>query len=78
MCDKPSDSPLDEPEASLRAQHCTLRENIRRFQDAKVTDFETYRRQRERERLAEAQISNDLAMAYRSMELAPRDDKEPA
>ena len=66
--DIPSDC---EPTASLR-------ENIRRLQDAKVTDFETYRRQRERERLAEAQISNDLAMAFRSMELAPRDDKDSA
>ncbi len=76
MCDRPHDFiPSDcEPNADVRetfARYVTARD---RWNDAKVTDLTDYRRKR----IMEQQLGHDLAAAFRSMELAPRDDKEPA
>lgn len=75
MCDAWNNTPSDvNPPADVRetfARYATARD---RWNDAKVTDLTDYRRRK----IMEQQLGHDLANAFRSCELAPRDDKEPA
>ena len=68
MCDRPCDT--EEPTADVREQFARFVEARNRWNDAKVTDLTDYRRKR----IMEQQLGHDLAAAFRSMELAPRDE----
>ena len=73
MSDRPSDSPLDEPDTTVRHLHCDLRQRISRFQDGKVIDLW-------RHQMARQQVDHDLCMAlaraFRSTEAAGKYDDE--
>ena len=74
MCDAWNNTPSDvNPPADVRETFARYVEARNRY-NAKVTDLTDYRRKR----IMEQQLGHDLAHAFRSMELAPRDDKEPA
>jgi len=75
MCDdtRPSDSPLDEPDATVQRLYRELHEHIANYREAKyrdpnVLDFNRAKR-------AHNQTALDLANAFRSTELAKRDDQ---
>lgn len=60
----------EEPTADVREQFARFVEARNKWNDAKVTDLTDYRRRR----IMEQQLGLDLANAFRSMELAPRDE----
>jgi hypothetical protein len=71
MSDRPCDT--EEPDATVRHLHTSLRQRIDRFNDAKVIDLW-------RHQMARQQIDNDLCMAlaraFRSTEAAGKYDDE--
>lgn len=71
MCNAWDETPSDvNPPADVREQFARFVEARNRWNDAKVTDLTDYRRKR----IMEQQLGLDLANAFRSMELAPRDE----
>ena len=87
MCDAWDRTPSDvNPPADVREQFARFVEARNKWNNAKVTDLAEYREAKRREenptigdildrqRLAQQQLAHDLANAFRSMELAPRDE----
>lgn len=73
MCNAWDETPSDtNPPADVREQFARFVEARNKWHDAKVTDLTDYRR---RKMLDESQLRHDLANAFRSMELAKRDDE---
>jgi hypothetical protein len=66
MTDRPSDSPLDEPDTTVRHLHCDLRQRIDRFR-SNVVEFRPHLN-------AQQQLRHDLANAFRSNEAAGKYD----
>lgn len=71
MCDAWDRTPSDtNPPENVCETFAAMVEARNRFWSEKVVDLTDYRRKR----IMEQQLGHDLANAFRSMELAPRDE----